>query len=395
MTDISRFEQLQADADVELAKAQAKHALLSSVSAALPREVAAPRNIRDFGYCADVSLNFDEDQGVIESLLAAYPAEPLVLVRDSTLTQKPIAYLRDTERDAVVLPLAPVVRKGNRDEAAIVWWTRLSTGHMAQIQVRNGTLEEYTALVSAPKYLQDSHCYSTGFTNYGLRKLVEVAAAPSALQTWCTAWDDFAKAEAYNGGRLSFLKALRGCILKPLVRNWREQRLPEPRWFPQGGAAVAIPPGREPVEYLEELRTKEAARQDHWLDRVGDFWRHFDRDAATRLWTFSLQQADALPGVELRNAQQAAEVADVLADLFVKGAPQDEPLIWCYIHHHVQARTGLAPSIRVATVRRAAKELELDIRLWGLSERADTRLTVQANVDRVLRPQDVPVTYVD
>lgn len=391
--DTQNFNALKAAFDKDFEKAQAKHTLLTAVLAALDRTVEAPERVYEFGYCADASLHFSGANTA--GLLTAYPPEPLVLVVDGSLAQKPEAYVRDSEKaNADVLPLAPLIfKESHGSKGELRWWTRLADNLMAQVSVE-ARRDVFSTLVGSQKYRLESHTYSTGCTSYGLRGLVQLKTEDAAVTRWLSSWDAFVKTEGYTGGQQQFLNAIRGFIMSPVGVDWLAEGLPEPHG-PRPGTAVAIPPGRDMVEYLEELQAAAASREEHWMDRIGDFWRYFTHDEAAKLWAFCLERSVDWSKTLEEDFRQAAAVATALEELYQAGyPPSSDPRTSDRVNHAVRAKTGLAPIVWPGTIR-ADGSMAVEIRFTNAPSLAPHRFTIKVNRERRLRPQDVPVTYAE
>ena len=395
MTQEHSLSALQAHHDKELSEATQRHALMTSVIKALDESGAAPTGIHDFGYCADVSLQFQFSEGILPALLKSYPPEPLVLVRDGSLAQKPVSYLRDNEPNASLVPLAPVLFKASKgSDADVVWWTKLNSGHVAQVQLRRAQRAAFDQEVCAPRFSQDSHTYATGFTAFGVRGLAPVETVVPALKRWHDAWGEFAKERGYNGAQRSYLNGIRSNIVSPVKdRDWVEQGFPDS--VPVlAGNAIVIPEGRNPAEVVQELQANARNRKPHWMDRIGDFWAHFTLNTAEELWKFCLHMNDRWSAAVNADAAEAESVRQAFEKLFEKGYPSEAPYIREYLLHAVAQMTGLQPTFRIATQRRDG-HIEMEVRLSSsFVDRADHRLTLRANPAQALRPQDIPVTYV-
>lgn len=297
------FQSIQALREAEdkkLKTATEAHAKMLRLLAALPAQSPSPRNAYIFGYCAEYGLEFD-GQVPVDSLLALYPPLDVVDVIGNTRTQKPVKYLRGSELADAQVPLFPVLYKSSPERRA-QWWTALSCGDV-QIQVLDVKGHAGMPDVEVARQDQQVFRYSTGSIEFFTPKLATVPAKLSPMTAWAEAWNIYSKAAGLNPKQCLFMNTFKALVVnqRPLpARN----ELPEPHYL-KAGSAIAFGPGEDLLEGIQKLTAAENTREEHWLDKTGDFWAVFTPQEADALLEFANSQEKALS--EAQRAEDEAE----------------------------------------------------------------------------------------
>lgn len=377
---------LQYRADQELVKAKSVHERLSQAISALSPQ-AVPTQVQPSGYCADVTLYFSSAPSDVTALAQIYPPDELALVHGRPLAHKPKAYLRQQDCDEPVVPIAPFLHKlTTAQDSDLVWWSRLKSGQMAQVVVKNAPLEVFQGLVDEHRYELVTHTHLGGKTTCALRRLKDCVTALSAWQAWEQAWENFAWRQRLRGSQRQVLNAFRA-VIRSQEFDFKDSGLPQPQPNLKR-VALAVPDGISPVDYVKELQQKAQQRPSHWLDQIGNFWSLFNAQTAAKLWAFCVQQQLVFADVLKRHEQDNQALAAVLKGILARGDPGENQLTWRYVKHAVQ-RTMLY----AVEVKYYRSEEGLLVELWLHDQAPPAKVLFSSQHRRLLCPQDIDVEY--
>jgi hypothetical protein len=304
---------------------------MAVLASSLPASTPAPKAMNPFGYCAEQSLMFDlgalpkEQRAQAQhQLLELYPPVALVDLTDGSRTQKPLACLRDAEKNAFYRELFPVVLKLERapfceqrphlgrspsDDICYQpaqtarWWSQLACG-LTEI----GAESSAASYLGVPpeKFEGDSFAYGTGAIAMFARRMRDPKSYPEAalpLGAWESAWSAFVAARWTNPALPSaFVHATRArTVLQRIPLTLEDLPAQRPA---QPGEALKVAAGST-IDAVLEWHTETARRYQRtaW-DRIGNFWAVFDEESAQALVDLANAQLEALPDV--LKAQQAA-----------------------------------------------------------------------------------------
>lgn len=168
-------------------KAQHRLTVITKLLQGVKEEGPAPTAASDSGYCAQASLQFQNEPGLVPRLLKLYPPMDCVDVRGNSHGQKPAKYLRDEDRHDAIVPIYPVLVQTTGKESRARWWTVVS-GMDTEVNVRDigsGDVQPWPA----EAYYPNAHTYSSGSTAYFPRRLAEPVTRPAAMTAWAAEWD--------------------------------------------------------------------------------------------------------------------------------------------------------------------------------------------------------------
>lgn len=195
-----------------LITAQAEFAMKSKIIRNLPDELPAPSRLFLTGFCADASLYFEA--GAFEEALKAYPALPCNFIEGDTVSVKPIAYLRDSDRGRRRV-IYPVVYAQNKvgSEVRAFWWSK-QDGITLEININGVGMDDIHNSIGdhADRFEKGGYSYSTGHT--GFWKLARKTEADFKLVSPMEAWQNESYAIAHtkgwdsSEGKLRFLRTI-------------------------------------------------------------------------------------------------------------------------------------------------------------------------------------------
>lgn len=377
---MTAFDSIRANNDKSLAKATKTHAALeshlsSSELSNWPLDMVGPEHLFDSGYCADGTLSFKANSEELWKFLDLLKPMDLVFVEGSSVTTKPQAYVRAEEfQRENVMPIAPVLIKTDRTDIAAIWWTRLSTGAVLQVSVTGHAPSSAGSWAGSGR--PGSYAYSTGHTSFSfraLKSLSELARLPSLAQ-WLEKWARFVESDAEASQLRTLFATLRNGAL-------------EMHW---GALSNGLP--------LTE-------KWDEVLNHRGLTSLH--------LHAWVTQMANELGALAQAHAQEVETVRAAIRELLANGLPTSSATFSRgssdfrhLLVQHLSEKTGLRLSsvdIRARAHGDAQVTFQFDhgdsvindCPVYSTRVRHDMVVPRASIGDKVLRPQDLPVTYVD
>lgn len=129
-----------------------------------PDNVEMPWLISPTGYCAEASLTYKAGVNFAE-LLKALPAVPCLFISGDSVSVKPTAYVRETDRGwrREIFPVILVDSRGASSDSNARWWTMLA-GRMIEVSAKGVSSSEVEACFAQEyeRYTAAGYNYSTG-----------------------------------------------------------------------------------------------------------------------------------------------------------------------------------------------------------------------------------------
>ncbi|MDO8414781.1 MAG: hypothetical protein Q7S87_01070 [Agitococcus sp.] len=348
-----------------IAKAQARHALISKILQALPLNTPPPVSVDNFGYCAGASLTFQAPVADLATLIALYPPLECVDLTDGgSQTQKPKKYVRGNELHGAILPIYPVVLKASGVDTTARWWTQLAD---TDVEVSLKDAPSDCLAVEAKKYVAQVHSYSTGSCRYWTPKLAEPVTQPAALTQWHLDWDVALAGyiDCLTAAQLQHLKVLRMALVTGKFKF------------------------SEPVN-LAEVQKVWTTDDTEANARYKDMWP--DEAIVALLTPFIQHQANVLPEAIAKTAEQFAVVKQWFEQLFsTHGSFSDSSTaVQKRIRHQLRKDTKLDVQLRI--LRGHPRYVCVSAYFDKVEQYPDWKFEIDESLPR-LQPQDFNVDY--
>jgi hypothetical protein len=334
---------IRAQADDALAKANAEHQAIVTLLDALPAATPVPSAVYPFGYCAEMSMRFDHgDNELYAKLLSLYPPEPVVYLYGDAETVKPVSYMRDREHSWARLDVFPVTLAVRSSAPQLRWWTRLN-GHQVEIALAVPSATSVDVLQgNSADYMFHGNCQ--------VKRLPKLVTRMCSMAQWDSAWSEFAQGQALRANQVQFLNAVASAVRAQPEKVWTDADFPEPIYWPPGGANVMqAGEGVGLLESMEWLQSKQAKREPHLWDRIGNFRACFSAEEVSRLLAFVEEQRNRYGAALAATKREFDSLQTAFTKFFEnRGAPHS----WLYsdtaerIKHIICAETGLEFSLK-------------------------------------------------
>lgn len=361
-----------------LEKAQARFEVVQSTLDSLPKSSRCPKDVNDFGYCADVTLIFDGFPGLLTELAKLYPPVPCVYMLGSTQTNKPAKFIRDAERRDSIRPIFPITIKRTSNEDTAGWWTEIG-GRDVAVTVRSPSEAEFMALVG-DRFTPNCYQYHAGSTAFYDHKLATPKVRPSAAVSWLSAFDVFADGHIRGYKQKQNLKCVRKSLYYNVVLN-RAEALMSPE---EALTAVFVIDGAGPGPVDGDVAQGSVTL--------------LSNEEQESFKTLIRQQIDVLPEVIAQQKSDEFAVRYWFETFFSSRGPVPaDSIVTTYIQHKLAKDTGL--DIKFERLDATARKARF---LGGFrvpdALRADWYFPLAGNfaADETLphlRPQDIEVDY--
>ena len=350
-----------------IAKAQKRLKIITALLQGVNEKGPAPIAANDFGYCAQASLQFQNEPGLVPTLLKLYPPMDCVDIRGSSQSQKPVKYLRDEDKHEAIVPIYPVLVQTTGNESKARWWTVIN-GMDTEMTVRDvgpGDVQPWPA----EAYYANAGHYASGSTAFFPRQLAEPVTRPAAMATWAAKWDEVGQQRDLTQMQRLFWTS---------VRKQLAARADASEVFEDGAVAALM-----------------ALHDDVFARSTQRFQDTFpDSELVGYLATRARELASELPEAKQRQADDFAAVEKWFTHFFAdKGRlNESDTEVSQRIVHKLRKDTGLDVNIRMMRAVRYGK-VHVSPYFVNVDQYPDMAFAYIHDTWPI-RPQDIEVDYV-